>query len=125
MNDELTPCVACARHVRVVERVCPFCGAAVTATASREVPTPRGVSRAAMLLGASLSLAACPRREQQIAAVYGAPPTPAASRDAAAPPSDAARRNPNAPARPPQDPGSTAEVYGAPPPVAGDGGAAH
>lgn len=81
------------------------------------------MSRAAVLLSASLSLAACGRREQQIAAVYGAPPPPAQVRDAAAP-GDAARLNPHAPARPPQDPGGMAEVYGAPPPPPGDAGAA-
>lgn len=113
MSEVLVPCVGCARHVRASESSCPFCHAPCITAALPEVPLTRGLSRAAMLLGATLSLAACPRREREMAAVYGAPPPPAL-RDAG--PRDAARLNPNAPPRPPQDNGNQAEIYGAPPP---------
>lgn len=113
MSEALVPCVGCARHVRASESACPFCHAPFVTAALPEIPSTRGLSRAAMLLGATLSLTACPRREREVAAVYGAPPPPTL-RDASL--GDAARRNPNAPPRPPQDDGNQADIYGAPPP---------
>lgn len=37
----LLPCSGCARHVRASETACPFCGAAITATAAPRVPSTR------------------------------------------------------------------------------------
>lgn len=112
MHTALLPCTACARHVRAHEPLCPFCGTArhaSAATSPHEGPTR--LSRAALLLGASLGLAGCPAP-----ATPTAPTTPTVTPDAGAAPTPPPRTNPNAVAQPPQDPGSMAEVYGAPPP---------
>ncbi len=81
----LTQCEGCARHVRVIEARCPFCG---RARGAETVPapmteTPRGLSRALLTtLGVTLSLVACQGRGQAsqphpiVAAPYGAPPPP-------------------------------------------------
>jgi hypothetical protein len=103
MRTELIPCSVCARHVRVADRSCPFCGAGLSAPAGdrglRQAP-PKGLSRAelygyreaakAFAGAALLAAAAC---DSPPAAAYGGPPpmpptevvTPpdAASRDAA------------------------------------------
>lgn len=55
--SQLTPCPACARHVRISEAECPFCSAALdlSATPSPALPSRR-VSRAAILaFGAALA----------------------------------------------------------------------
>ena len=95
----LSPCEVCARHVRVSESSCPFCGEARHAAARSFLPeAPRGASRAWLTaLGATLAVEACQGRTsgaaQQvgpqaqvappqvaphpvIAAPYGAPPPP-------------------------------------------------
>ena len=93
-------CVGCARHVRVTEARCPFCGAAVEAGEAPSRELPRGASRAMIAaLGVSLSLGACQGRTSTatrtpadgprtppaephveahptIVAPYGAPPDP-------------------------------------------------
>lgn len=47
-SNHLAPCSACARHVRAQEKSCPFCGAAVQATAAPVLPTTR-LSRAGIV----------------------------------------------------------------------------
>ncbi len=110
MYTALVPCPACARHVRAHEPQCPFCETRrQTSDAPSLAEGPTRLSRAALLLGASLGLVGCPAP---------APPTPAPparTPDAGSPPPPL-RTNPNAVPQPPQDPGSMAEVYGAPPP---------
>jgi len=114
MHTALLPCAACARHVRAHEPQCPFCG---TFRDRSDTPSvgegPTRLSRAALLLGASLGLVGCPAPTTPTA-----PTTPSNAVDAggAAAPTPPPRTNPNAVAQPPQDPGSMAEVYGAPPP---------
>ena len=55
-RSHLRPCTACARHVRVTEAACPFCGASVDASlAASPAPLPPAarLSRAALFaLGA-------------------------------------------------------------------------
>jgi len=75
----LTLCSACNRHFRVVERACPFCGAASASglcVPEFRLETRLGRSRA-FSLGASLTFAgfvvSC---EQTGGAVYGAPCNP-------------------------------------------------
>lgn len=59
------PCPDCARHVRVDERACPFCGVAVTLRARPVRRPPRRLGRAAMfavrtaILGAAGATGAC------------------------------------------------------------------
>jgi hypothetical protein len=108
MYQPLRPCPACARHVRAVESACPFCAAALVPEGPT-APRPEGprLSRSAMLLLGSAALAEACQRSAPVANVYGAPPPPTPVADAG----PAA-----APRSPPDDPGSSAEVYGAPPP---------
>ncbi len=62
MYQPLAPCPGCARHVRVADRSCPFCG---TSFASALVPQPgvdarRRLSRAALVtFAATLGAAGC------------------------------------------------------------------
>jgi hypothetical protein len=90
----LSPCEVCARHVRVSESLCPFCGEPRRAGPRASLPeAPRGGSRAWLTaLGATLAVEACQSRTsgaaqpvgplpQQaphpvIAAPYGAAPPP-------------------------------------------------
>lgn len=91
----LSVCGRCARHVKVNEARCPFCGAGREAVAAlATTPMPRGMSRALLVaLGASVSLPACRTRTEgaahpvsveparvdphpTIAAPYGVPPDP-------------------------------------------------
>jgi hypothetical protein len=67
MNSVLLPCVSCARHRRVEEHACPFCGAAGV-----EPPAPKGASRVA--LAAALAAVAACREPGRGADIYGAPP---------------------------------------------------
>jgi hypothetical protein len=58
----LVPCLECGRHARIDEPRCPFCGAA--RVAEDRVPTVRrytraGLTRAAVLAGATLLAPAC------------------------------------------------------------------
>lgn len=56
----LVPCPACQRHVRCTELACPFCSAGTAAAPVANLPSVRGLRRAALFaLGASLSAAAC------------------------------------------------------------------
>lgn len=66
-----------------------------------------------LLLGSAALAEGC--KQPQVAAVYGAPPTPAVTADASSTPLPPPPTRPAQPA-PPDDPGSGAEVYGAPPP---------
>jgi len=56
-RPHLAPCVSCARHVRVTEDACPFCGAALAASLRESAP-PRGpavrLGRAALLAFSAL-----------------------------------------------------------------------
>jgi hypothetical protein len=61
---ELTPCVACDRHVSITEATCPFCGGGVAATMRRPSKLGR-VSRAAIFAGAALATAACGKKAKQ------------------------------------------------------------
>ncbi len=71
---QLIACDGCARHVRADEGSCPFCGAAVDASAHPPRPAPpAGLGRAAVFLfGAAISGTAvgC----GSIAPAYGVPP---------------------------------------------------
>lgn len=133
MYRPLSPCPGCARHVRVDDGRCPFCGAAFTALASRVVPKGAGrLSRAASLTLAATLATACgstvtgtqnqsdaadvvdandgaPDDNGNLGDVYGTPPDRPVVTDAG----------------PPTDDGGIAALYGDPPPDAGpddDGG---
>lgn len=67
MNAMLVPCASCARHRRVEEAACPFCGAAGV-----EPVAPRGAPRVA--LAAALAAVAACRDPGRGADIYGAPP---------------------------------------------------
>lgn len=54
----LHPCAACGRHVRHQEKHCPFCNAALPEMSADLAPVLRA-TRAAMWLGAALSVGAC------------------------------------------------------------------
>lgn len=80
----LSLCAACARHVRVDDQVCPFCGTLreakadpTTTSGNQRAPRFPRSSRAALVFGAlaiSASAAACSK--ETVAQVYGAPPPP-------------------------------------------------
>ena len=85
-RPHLAPCVSCARHVRVTEDACPFCGAALAASLRESAP-PRGpavrLGRAALLafsaLGTTGTLSAtpgCSSSSTSTIAPYGIPPVP-------------------------------------------------
>jgi predicted amidophosphoribosyltransferase len=57
----MTPCSACARHVRHSETACPFCGAAFSAPAPRALARIGRVTRAAVFTAA---LAACAKHDE-------------------------------------------------------------
>src|SRR5262245_60284356 len=62
MAPPLVPCPACARHVRIGERACPFCDAALPGDLRPRAvrpPTRRVGRAAAFFLGATVSLTAC------------------------------------------------------------------
>ncbi|MBN9159609.1 MAG: hypothetical protein J0I07_01490 [Myxococcales bacterium] len=60
MATRLRLCGACARHVRVTDPVCPFCGAAGAETgSSTAAELARPLSRAAVLFVGATTLAAC------------------------------------------------------------------
>jgi hypothetical protein len=121
MAKRLVPCSACARHVRVTESLCPFCGSVMLPRRLEQEPLPEpppaGVSRAGLLAyravaakavaGAAL-LAAAACDSPPLATAYGGPP-PMSSQGAAT--LDAASG---------VDAGSamSSEVYGGPPPDA-------
>ena len=56
MPVRLVPCSGCARHVRVIDRECPFCGCSIDVTPAAPLPSLRGLGRAALVaLGTSLA----------------------------------------------------------------------
>lgn len=57
----MTPCSACARHVKHDETTCPFCGAPFIAPAARNVRVVGRVTRAAIF---SAALVACGKHEE-------------------------------------------------------------
>jgi hypothetical protein len=99
----LAACSSCARHIRVDEERCPFCGVTCPdafASSRTPEPPPRGLSRAelsgyartaarvAATVGSgaaiAIALSCCdhPRSDDNEVAVYGGPPPDAAPRDA-------------------------------------------
>jgi hypothetical protein len=83
MYVAMVPCNGCARHVRVTESACPFCGGALAAPelARRIVPdAPRRITRAAaFVFGAAVAVTACSDDESDndgvggFVAAYGSP----------------------------------------------------
>ena len=77
MSTHLVACPRCSRHVRVVERACPFCKAAL-GQSLRDAPAPMrpplGLSRAALYaVGASaLAIVAGCEPEPMVVTLYGA-----------------------------------------------------
>jgi len=145
MKSRLVPCSGCARHVRITEGVCPFCGTAAPRSLEEVLhsePPPPGLSRAvrygyrrfrlakAVAGAALLATGACD--SAPVAAYGGPPPTlpvqapspPDASgvADAANAPVSAAYGAPpptlSAPTPSPPSPSNQVAVpaYGAPPP---------
>lgn len=106
MSEEkrrLVPCASCARHLRVSEATCPFCGASVSSVALRAAPTRLGrrVTRAALAAG-TLAITACGSNVQ---ALYGGVPV---EEDAGSDASDGSIIALYG--GPPQDAGSTADA---------------
>ncbi len=58
----LVCCTSCARHVKVSETACPFCGAR------------RVISRAALVVMGAAAIAACAKEPAGVIALYGGPP---------------------------------------------------
>jgi hypothetical protein len=112
---QLLPCPSCARHVRLTETGCPFCGVAIdlSEAPTRPMPVQRLGRAATFAFGAAVatSVAACSGNPVPL---YGAPPvdTGTAQQDGGVAPLYGA----------PSDAGSDAAVlamYGGPPPDAG------
>src|SRR5262245_12531585 len=63
MGNHLLPCPGCARHVRALDPMCPFCGAAlptsVRASQVPRIPLKRLGRSATLAFGAALSMAGC------------------------------------------------------------------
>jgi len=55
MSVRLRPCEECRRHVRAVERACPFCGAAMPIAA----PTARPLLGLVIGAGAAIAISGC------------------------------------------------------------------
>jgi len=127
----LVPCRACARHVRDAETTCPFCGAAIEATAPRELaplPNDRKLTRAALTFATAAAIAttACgksavgespppqPTPTDVPAPAYGPPPMDPTTTPVAV---DAGNTAPQTSASPPNEPPQHAPVplYGVPP----------
>jgi hypothetical protein len=68
---DLAPCPSCRRHVRIDERACPFCAAALPELAPRTIARGGRLSRAAVFAGASLLTAACGGKAQPADPVVG------------------------------------------------------
>ncbi|MCZ7686425.1 MAG: zinc ribbon domain-containing protein [Sandaracinaceae bacterium] len=123
---QLTPCPACARHVRAGERTCPFCGH--TAHAPFFVaPRPRlpgRIGRAAMLtfraavIGAAGAASACGSSTGLLdpAPLVDAAAAPVPGEDAGPAPSllDAGRPPPDAGRMREEDSGTSVALYGGP-----------
>ncbi|MEZ4339129.1 MAG: hypothetical protein R3B82_21120 [Sandaracinaceae bacterium] len=87
-----SPCSECARHVRVEDEACPFCGSVATRPAPK-IPrrSATRVTRAALFFAGVLGASACDSGTAE--PVYGGPPTSQGDED---------------------DPGM-ADIYGGPP----------
>jgi hypothetical protein len=135
-NVHLSSCPACARHVRVSEAACPFCGAALS-DAFRARPAPRSpaarLSRSALYalgMGTVTLAAACSSSSSPGGTEDAGPPVA----DAGAPVADAAKggaseagvatpaygASPHDAGEAPYDAGGVVAAYGAP--VLPDGG---
>jgi hypothetical protein len=57
--SDLRPCPRCRRHVRIDERACPFCAAALAPGAPPVLPVGRLTRAAVFSAGAALAGAAC------------------------------------------------------------------
>ena len=134
----LVPCAQCSRHVRVEDEICPFCRSRVEPRgAERGRGGAQGLSRAMLVFGASVALAAGSEacgEPHTVVSLYGAPPSiedaapptapdmsaavPPASASASPPapiaPAASATPGPSGSAEPPK--GSFSSAYGAPPP---------
>ncbi len=58
----LVCCMECARHVRISDPACPFCGASLEGLEERHVeplPGDRGLTRAAVVLMSAAALTGC------------------------------------------------------------------
>jgi hypothetical protein len=118
MLAALVPCPSCARHVRVLEEACPFCGNPFTAMpiarAFATTPPLSGrLSRAAMVLAGATALAGCGKEPT----IVDPAPKPTSTDNApmavlyGGPPIDSPDAAPTAISVP---------AYGAPPPAAPD-----
>jgi hypothetical protein len=123
MGVRLVACPSCARHVRVGEGDCPFCGRSLgDSFGARPLPPPPaaslsrgeryllGVGILAGVVTSGAVLAACNPSSPSAIAAYGAPPPTAVE-----PPSPSVS--------PEASPPMTGEIYGAPPPMAAAYGA--
>jgi hypothetical protein len=54
----LEPCPSCARHVRAIERACPFCGASTEVALSRATPSERLGRAALFVFGTAMATSA-------------------------------------------------------------------
>jgi hypothetical protein len=63
MGNHLLPCPGCARHVRAIDPMCPFCGAALPTSLRQQmvprVPLKRLGRSATLAFGAALAAAGC------------------------------------------------------------------
>ncbi len=127
MSSRLTPCPACARHVKEGDRVCPFCGDAVPFVSLAPARTAAGhLSRAALFavgaMGAAVAATDCSSSSES---AYGGPPVfvDAALGDDSGGGVDAPSSNPDDAAKKPVpiEGGSAQPVYGAPVAPAGSG----
>ena len=102
----LAACHGCRRHIRMIERACPFCGveALPHAASSTTEPTAWPRTRAAILFAGATAIAGCGKTTDNMPApAYGAPPPDhLLAADAVAPVPDAGMM--------------TAPAYGVPPP---------
>jgi hypothetical protein len=91
----LVCCTVCARHVRITDPACPFCGASLEGLEERRaepLPADRGLTRAAVVFMGAAALAGCgktsgtkdpaPAPTEMSAPAYG--PAPIADTDAGA-----------------------------------------
>ena len=72
----LAPCPRCTRHVRSAEAACPFCGEAFLGALETTGKHVHGVSRAMLVFGSVVAMAASEGCSEPRASVsiYGAPP---------------------------------------------------
>jgi hypothetical protein len=120
-ESHLRACPTCARHVRVTEAACPFCGGALSAAfraaAAPLPPRTTGLTRAALFALGTGTLAFAPGCSSSPSSVVDG--GGGGSEDSSAPIVDAAYGGP-----PIGDSGGVAPVYGAPPTTDGGGGIA-